>query len=141
MTSLLRCEPANETFRDLNEGSSVRLTGQFTDEDGVALASNTMLDTVTITLFVLDDDAYPIVNSRDAQDVLGGAKTGQNNVVISATAALTWYLQAADLTLAGQTRVQETHRALIRWTWTTGGVQRANNVELDFVIRNLIKVV
>lgn len=78
------------------------------------LMSNTDLDNVELTLY--DEETKVLINDRQNQDVLGTAKTGQNDVSISATPTITWSLTADDNILIDPTRTKrlEYHRAIFK---------------------------
>lgn len=78
------------------------------------IADNTVLDVVTLTLY--DEETKTVINTRQEQDILGVAKTGQNNVVISVTPTITWTLQALDNIVVDPTRTKrlEYHRAIFK---------------------------
>ena len=90
-------------------------------------------DLVSVTLTVIDEETHRVVNSRQNQDVLGGSKTGANNVTVSATADLVWTIQALDSVVIDETRTKkiEFHRAIFRFTTATD----VSIHEVRFVIR------
>lgn len=126
-----------------NERTTKRISFQFVDEDQIALGSNTVLSTVTLTLYNFVDAS--IINNRTNQDVLGGSKTGQNNVTISASAALVWYVQALDNVIVDTTIPighLEEHIAFFRWTWdpADGNGVRSNSKEIRIQVKQMNKV-
>ena len=109
------------------EQTTRRYTATIKDELGNALAG-TSLTTMTLTLYHLKDGA--IINSRNAQDILG-AGSGANDVTIDANGLLTWTLRPADNPIADALLDFEDHVALIIFTWSAGAKKGTH----EFMIR------
>jgi len=95
------------------EQTTATLTLALTDENDLAIAK-AQLTSLTLTLYRA---GYPatIFNARDASDILDA-----NGGTVSADGVLTLLLENDDNVLESQTRNQEFHVVLIRWTWATG---------------------
>lgn len=79
-------------------GSTAVWSGTLKDEDDVAIP-NTSINSMTLSLYYRDTSGtVTVINSRNAQDILGGSKTGANNVTVSAGGVVEWSLQVADTT-------------------------------------------
>ena len=113
------------------EKSTCRITGALVDEAGVALSS-AQLSTLTLTLYALTD-TLPIVNSNTDKNVLNA---NQGTIDAGGLCALT--LAPADNVIMATGQRDETHRALLRWTWAAGN--KAGLLEIDFRVRNFEKV-
>lgn len=80
------------------EGDTPTWSGTLTDNSG-SVIPGTSLDSLTLTLFYKESDGtVTVINARDAQDILGGSKTGANDVTVSAGGVMEWSLQTADTT-------------------------------------------
>lgn len=115
------------------EETTAEVSWTFEDENAAAIA-NAALQTATITLY--DVVSQTIINSRNDQDILGGSKTGNNNVVIASGVA-TWYVQALDNAII--TSGVEDHVALIKWSWDPGdgnGVRQGKH-EIPIAVTDL----
>ena len=126
----------------LNEHTSRVIAWQFQDADATGVNNNALLS-VTLTLYDLETDA--IINSRNAQDVLGGSHTGQNNVTIDTSGNAIWYMQPEDNDIIGTSIPEggyETHIALFVWTWDPGDGEgvRENNMEVSLLVKNLHRI-
>lgn len=112
------------------EGTTCAFTGgQFVDEQG----NNLNLADLGYVKLWLYNQATPAVfiNSRN-----GGSILNANGGVISGTGAFTLTLAPADNVLASQAVSEETHEALIEYTYN-GGAAKAR-VILRFVVSNLL---
>jgi len=113
------------------EKTASTITFQLTDQADVALALAS-LTTLTLTLYdVVAPTAF--FNSRNAQDILG-----VNGGSVSAGGVLTLVLGNADNVLTSQNNTEETHAALLRWTWSSGTRQGAK--ELLYSIVNQVQI-
>lgn len=122
-----------ETLDDnIMEGTTPKITATIQDEND-AVIDVADLNTVTLTLYNLDDADNTIINSRNAQDVKNA-----NNVTISSLGALVWSVQVLDTAIVGSTET-ERHRAVFAWTYNSG--TKTGRHVIDMVIRNLEKVV
>jgi len=117
---------------EILEQTTPVITATVRDEAGVAI-SGVNLTTLTLTLYSRNDPSYPIINTRDAQDVLN-----VNNVTVDANGLLTWALQSGDTTMYDESLDIETHRAVFEWTYNAGA--RNGKYMIDMPIRNLAKV-
>ncbi len=118
--------------REILEGTTATYTATLQDENGDAIPSAS-LSALTLTYY--DLASGDIINSRNAQNVLGA-----NNVTVHATSGLlTWSIQAEDTVINGSKHAHtvEPHIALFEWT-TTGGSSGKHLLQLD--IKQLEKV-
>lgn len=108
---------------------SALFSGVLTREDGTTPLPAGTISSLTITL--TDSESGQVINSRSAQDVLGGG-TGTNGVSwTDATAAFAWTLAPADNPIVGTAIAEgnyELHEALICWTWNSGARKGARKV-------------
>jgi len=116
---------------NIMEGTTPKITATIQDEDGNAIA-DTALDTLTLTLYNLDDADNTIINSRDGQDILDA-----NNVAVDGSGVMVWSVQAGDTIIVGSDLV-ERHRAVFKWTYSS--TTKAGSYVIDMAIRNLEKV-
>lgn len=120
---------------ELLEGTTAIITWTFQDENDAAI-NNSALQTATLTLY--DHSTGTIINTRDDDDILGGGKTGANNVVIASGVA-TWYVQSVDNTIISPAIAYELHIALVEWSWDPGdgnGVRQGKK-EISILVTNL----
>lgn len=118
------------------ERSSRLITWQFQQPDGTAL-DNDALETLTVTLYDVTSDM--VLNGRETQDILGVAKSGQNNFTLDGTGNVIWYMQPDDNAVLDATRRYEAHIALFEWSWDPGdgnGV-REDRTEIPILVKNL----
>jgi hypothetical protein len=113
------------------EKSTCRITGALVDEAGVALGSS-QLSTLTLTLYALID-TLPIINTNTDKNILNA-----NQGTIDAGGLFTLTLAPADNVIIATGQTDETHRALLKWTWAAGA--KAGLLEIDFRVRNFEKV-
>lgn len=120
------------------EGSSYEISWAFEDVLESPVQPPAIL-TATITLYDVYSDST--INSRDGQDILGGDKSGTNNVDILNTGVATWYVQSLDNIIVGAGTVEK-HIALIEWTWDPEDGQGIRNgkVEIPIIVKNLHRV-
>lgn len=102
---------------EINEHNVARITGTLLDEAGdpVPLVA---LNTVTLTLY--DKASDTIINLRDGQDI----KNNNGGTIEATSGAFTLLLGSADNVIVNTALVApqiETHVALIRATWGSGG--------------------
>jgi hypothetical protein len=91
------------------------------------------LATLRLTFYTIDAaGAVHYINSRNNQNVLNA-----NNCTIDANGLFTWQLQVADTSMI-EAIPNETHIALITWTWAGGA--KTGRHELHIVIKNLAEV-
>lgn len=114
------------------EKTSPKITATIKDEDGNPVAAGS-LNTLTLTLYNLDDAAGTIINSRNAQNVLNA-----NNVTVSGGGVLTWSVQSLDTIIIGSGNY-ERHRAVFEWTYSSGA--KNGKYIIDMTIRNLFKTI
>lgn len=125
----------NKPFSDLiEEGSTATLSFTIQTAAGGAVA-NTEIDTMTLTL--VDEETGVHINTRDAQDVLGGSKTGANNHTVSVTADVVFSLQALDNIVVDMSKTKnlEFHRAIYTITTTIAAVTEIAIREFRFAVR------
>ena len=113
------------------EKTSPKITATIQDEDGTAIPAAS-LDTLTLTLYNLNDSAKTIINDRDAQDVLN-----TNNVTVDSSGNLIWSVQSLDTIIVG-TQERENHRAVFEWTYSSG--TKNGKYQIDMEIKNLAKI-
>lgn len=111
------------------EATTPVLAFQIVDADGDGF----LPDTLTLTLYAsprLGESAGPIVNSRDAQDVLNA-----NGVTVDSSGHVSWQMTAADTACVRSGSASEIHVALFQWTWDSGN--KAGKHEIAHAIANL----
>ncbi len=120
------------------EEISAEISWAFKDESDTAI---TPPDLLAVTLTLYDVASGQIINLREDQDILGGDKSGLNDVDISETGVATWYMQPEDnlIVIPG---ANEQHVALVEWTWNPddGHGIRQGRFEIQIVVHNLNKV-
>lgn len=107
------------------EGETATYVSQLRGPGGAIIANT---DFTAITCTFIDETTKIPINGRVDQDILGAGMTGQNNFTFSATALLTWNLQAADNTVVDPTGTVkiEFHRAILTFDFDIGsGPERA----------------
>lgn len=99
------------------EGTTLKVRGTITDEDGIALAAAD-LDELTATLYDASDPANIVTDwdDRDVKDAGGGAFDGT-------TKEFTLRLPPEAMTLFNETRKTETHILILEWTYNGGDDQ------------------
>ena len=115
---------------DIMEKTTVKITATVEDENGDGLAAGS-LDTLTLTLYSLEDDA--IINSRDAQDVLNA-----NGVTLGGGGNLVWTVTPADTIIVDTTLKAERHRAVFEWTYISGAKNGKHVIDMRII--NLVKI-
>ena len=132
--------PATPSYRTIevfsspvDEGTTATYAVTIKTSAGGAIANT---DITAATLTVIDEETHQVVNSRNAQNILGSG-LGANNVVISVTADITWSLQAADTAVIDPTRTKkiEYHRAIFKFTTLIAAVTEISIHEVRFPIR------
>ena len=113
------------------EKTSPKITATIQDEDGTGIPAAS-LDTLTLTLYNLDDSSNTIINSRTAQDVLN-----TNNVTVDSSGNLVWLVQPLDTIIVGSKGVEK-HRVVFEWTYSSGTKNGKYIIDMD--IRNLVKI-
>lgn len=122
--------------QNLNEGSTGTYTAVLTDESGTAIDIPT--DATAMTLDYYRTDTGASINSRLAQDVLGGG-TGAANHTLDASGNLTFKLTTADTTLS--LTADLTVRLRYTLTYNDGAaVSRTSIHEAEFKVLNLATV-
>lgn len=124
------------------EQTTVRMRGLLLDETGATVTTAT-LTAFTLTLFDLATGT--ILNSRNAQTVLGASGVSVNGVTLYDTLQtdpqdgviynLLWLVTPADNTIVDDAVKYETHRALFQWTWSAG-TKKGKHYE-DLKVENL----
>jgi hypothetical protein len=113
------------------EETTSKITATLKDEDDVAVPASS-LTTLTLTLFSISGDAYPIINSREGQDV-----KNDNNVTVDEDGLVTWSVQPEDTVIENSNLSTEDHRAVFEWTYNSGA--KNGKYIIDMTIRNLQK--
>ena len=116
----------------LDEGTTPRILGTLVDDREVPLAAS-VLEALTLTLYSLSDPMVPIINGRNKQNVLN-----TNGVTVDANGAFVWEIEAADLVILNDALTVEKRLALFEWTWALG--QKSGKQEIEFRVKNLVKV-
>ena len=114
------------------EKTSPKITATVQDENGVAIPAAS-LNTLTLTLYNLNDSAKTIINDRNAQDVLN-----TNNVTVDSSGNLIWLVQSLDTIIVGS-QERENHRAIFEWTYSSG--TKNGKYQIDMEIKNLAKTI
>ena len=123
------------TFAEpLHQGETAVYTVQFQGPGATAIADT---DFAGLELSYVDEESHIIVNGRNTQDVLN-----MNNVTLSATALLTWNIQAADTAFVDPTgtRKIEFHRAIFRATFDIGSGPEVAYHEVRIPVRRAFAV-
>ena len=115
------------------EGSTPTISGTLTDKAGAAIPLASLL-TLKLTLYSMSDSSFPIINSRDAQDVKNA-----NRVIVGDNGELSWNLDSVDSSILNQALGHETHRAIFAWTYDEGSVEQTGKQIIDFKVKNLQK--
>ena len=103
----------------IQEGETATYSIQLDDGAGGVIANT---DFTAILLTLVDEETFAVINLRNSQDVLGAGKLGDNNVVFSVAALLTWSLQPLDTLVVDPTGTKkyENHRAIFRFEYDLG---------------------
>ncbi len=96
------------------EGSSARFACVLVDEVDVPVDSD-RIETLTVTLYSLDNKTFPVINGRNATDVLG-----DNGGVLSTGGSFYWQMTAADNVILNQSLSEERHMLRIDFTYDNG---------------------
>jgi len=112
------------------EGTSTQLTATLKDRLGVAVPG-TDLTHLTLTLYELESET--VINSRDAQNILG-----VNGGSVSVAGVLTLELSELDNVLVSQDSGRETHVALFQYRYNGGS--KYGKAEVHFPVANLAHV-
>jgi hypothetical protein len=136
--SLVPATPVTRTNRPfpelVEEGSTATLSFTIQTAAGGAVA-NTDIDSMTLTL--VDEETGNYINTRQDQDVLGGAKTGANNHTVSATSDVVFSMLALDSIVVDPTKTKnlEFHRAIYTITTTIAATTEIAIREFRFAVR------
>lgn len=118
-------EKSVETIVDpIASGETASYQIQLTGPAEAAIANT---DFTAITLTLVDEETRHVINDRLNQDVLGVGKLGDNNVVLTTEALLTWSIQSADTTFIDPslTRKYVYYRAIFTFDFDIGaGAER-----------------
>jgi len=118
------------------EKTTPKIKAVLNDEAGNPIPA-TSLTTLTLTLYNMSDaPTHAIINSRDGQNVLNA-----NNVSVGADGSLAWQLTALDTVIMDSLLKKETHRAVFKWTYTSGANTMVGSHIIDMTILNLEKVI
>ena len=100
-------------------------------------------DFTAITLTLVDESTRSVINSRSDQDILdiGGGSIGDNNVVISPTALLTWTAQPLDNVIVDVTDTVniEFHRAIFTFSFDIGSGAEVAIHEVRIPVRRVFQ--
>lgn len=110
----------------LPEQKTSRFNAVIKDELGVATPASS-LTTLTLTLYNKKD--LVIINTRNKQNILninGGTVDSSGNFALT--------LDPVDMIVVRRVNIQETHIALIEWTY---GINKAGGHEIEFTVDNL----
>jgi hypothetical protein len=130
-----RLTDANGTELIVPERTTLRITGILTDETGAPIPS-AALTTLTLTLYAPEVTGQPIINGVTGENVLND---GVRGTVHATNGTVTLTLLPADGAIQDATREFELHRALLQWTYGSGGA-KAGKQEIDYLLRNLSQV-
>ncbi len=121
------------TARQVWEKSTAVYKATLVDENGNPI-SGTSLTTLTLTLYNKADGS--IINSRNAQDVLG-----KNNVTVGTDGVLTWTIQPEDnVIVAPEGDVTENEQHVAEWCWTWSTPAKTGRYPVTIEVKNLEKV-
>ena len=118
---------------EIFEGTTPEITANLQDENGDAVAGSN-LTTLTLTLFSRNDLSYPIINTREDQNVLN-----VNDVTVDEAGLVTWSTQPEDTIVYDSNLKLEKHRAVFEWTYDSGAKNGKHII--DMTIKNLAKTV
>jgi hypothetical protein len=113
----------------IHEGETATYSVQLQGPGGAAIADT---DFTAIQMTYLDEESRLVINQRIDQNVLNA-----NNVTLSATALLTWSIQAADTAFIdpSETRTIEYHRAIFRFDFDIGSGPEIGYHEVRIPVR------
>jgi len=131
----VRLRDANGNDLIVPEQTTLLISGTLKDETGVVIPS-AALTTLTLTLYAPEVTGQPIINSVNGTNVLND---GVRGVVHATNGTVTLTLLPADGAIQVTTNEFELHRALLQWTFGSGGA-KAGRQEIDYLRRNLNKV-
>lgn len=110
----------------LPEKKTVKITAVLKDESN-AIISGSSLSSLTLTLYNKKD--LTIINSRNKSNILN-----VNAGTVDDSGNLTLVLSSDDMIIVHTVNSQETHIALIEWTY---GANMAGGHEIEFTVDNL----
>lgn len=120
------------------EGNSGQIISTITDTEGVFVPSDALTE-AELTLY--DQQTESIINTRDAQDILGvGSPVGDHGVTIYPTLQtdsegntynVKWVLVPADNVIVTERRQMERHRAMFRFVWPDGELVTEFEIEVQ----------
>lgn len=123
------------------EKTTPTLTGELVDSATGASVSPASVSSVKATLYNLDDAAHPTINSRDEQEVLDGVVGSTDELTIAAGGLFAFKLEAADVTIADNSRSVERHMLRLDITYEDAdGDTRKASVLVCVNVLNLDKV-
>ena len=131
--SIVASSPVGNTVTSLtellHEGETSTYSVQLTGPGGAAIADTQFS---AITLIYLDEETRSIINTRGDQDVLN-----LNDHTLSATALLTWLIQAEDTVMVDPTNTRqiEYHRAVYKYEFDIGSGPEIAFHEVRFPVR------
>lgn len=102
------------TAHQVYEGVTSKFSCVLVDEDEAPIDSAD-IDTLTVTLYSLDDPTFPVINNRNAVNVKGA-----NGGVLGTSGAFSWQMTAADNAILNPALDQERHMLRIDWTYDSG---------------------
>lgn len=111
----------------VNEGESSFYSCSLVDEAGSPIGVG-VIETLTLTLYNVHTAA--IINTRSQQNVLGA-----NQVTVSAGGVLSWGILPADNPVINTGAKSERHRAVFKWTWSSGAKSGIN--QFDIVVHRV----
>jgi hypothetical protein len=121
---------------EVTESANAQYTATLKDEQGTIIGPS-LLTTLTLTLFSEDSPTKVIINSRDAQDILGTTATPVNGGSVSSSGVLTLNLSAADNAIINTALPRERHLMEFAWTYTSGTKTGRHRARL--IVTNLEK--
>ena len=120
--------PLTVPIQEIKEQTTGTYEGQITDLDGTTALPLASIDTITLTVYAIDQDAA-IQYLRNAQNVKNA-----NNVTISAGGLLVWSIQVTDSIMVDPSLPFEDHHVLFEWTDTAGNQGKHRRI---LQVRNL----
>jgi len=106
----------------VKEKSTAKYTAIIKDENDNVIPSSD-LTALTLTLYNNDDPDRPVINSRNAQNVLNA-----NNVTVDSVGALAWELQPLDNVITDRDPEFENHIALFQFEWDSGNRKSSHRI-------------
>lgn len=120
-----------ETFQNLVERATTRITGTLTEEDGITALPGSTLTTFVMNVYGRDAAVTALVAARDILNA--------NNATVSEAGAVVILLSPDDMAIIDDALPYESHVVRLDWTWGVNPV-KTGRYECVLAIRNLDQV-